>query len=659
MNAELSRRVARIAETLIRNGMSFEEKYRLSIYLTKVDSFEDLPSHFQDSIKEAEKSDLHKFGTHEGLLEAWDTRGRGRKEEDPKPDASAWNSEENITNDILRSNNINMSLDGVKKRLSDTLMSSGIIRSQNELYEIKREKHDLMEEQSQIRERVDAYCADKLVKIAPNADISLYGCDPSFEVHITEEAEKLAKEYPKQMQYLHNFHTGSVSNENAWAEYSIQHQAITLRDESFASYNGGKFYGELSESVRTGFHPPGCDSPDSVFCHEFGHHVYYYLGMDTYEKPFGRENIADKVIHLLNTELKDHPCSEYAKHDRAERWAESFVSVYYTPPDKQTPGVKKLSEYLHSDEWHKEVGITSIRKFGTSEGLVRAWDTRGRGRHEEEDKEIVDDLAQSDAIRNKIQALADMDQRKIVMDPTVHFEDSLTPEQRKANKQERETLITQKNIIDNKVLDKCCDEFKKFAPKCRADFTGISPKLAIVITNECKALNDDYPKDMQTLAGIKAGDPGWGAYAAYSTEKSEIILSDHYFSGWAQKDFDEHLQKDVASGFHPAGCDTPGALVCHEFGHHVYYEQLRGLKDLTLSESQDKINANPVQAEVNNLEYGELESEPCSEYAKQNNAERWAESFMSAYYTPPDKQTKGVRKLTQLLNSPEWKAMHK
>lgn len=57
MNPELSHRLALVAEKLIKNGMSFKDKYELYKASVKATNFEDLPDNFKQAVLEAEKED--------------------------------------------------------------------------------------------------------------------------------------------------------------------------------------------------------------------------------------------------------------------------------------------------------------------------------------------------------------------------------------------------------------------------------------------------------------------------------------------------------------------------------------------------------------------------------------------------------------------------
>ena len=209
-------------------------------------------------------------------------------------------------------------------------------------------------EKAELGRTVTGYCNQEFKSITPNANVDLYGVDASFALDVTKNARILKDEYPQYMDKLKRIGLGPASG--GWAAYAESENSIELSEYSFTPSKADRFYQELRESVESGWHPPGCDTPESVFTHEFGHHVYYTdlkevknMSIEDMWKP--EYQVVNKITTLLHGELADHPVSEYAKKSLSERWAESFMSVYHTPPEKQTEGVKQLGQLLRSPEW--------------------------------------------------------------------------------------------------------------------------------------------------------------------------------------------------------------------------------------------------------------------------------------------------------------------
>lgn len=122
--------------------------------------------------------------------------------------------------------------------------------------------------------------------------------------------------------------TYAFSVPRSWAKYGLQ--GIALNEKYFKT---AATYEALRDSVRhsaeTGFHPKGCDAPESVVTHEFGHQVYEYLAardrldwahelyLDALRSGLGRK---DKAGDLL---------SIYAGKNHREFFAEAFAEYIH------------------------------------------------------------------------------------------------------------------------------------------------------------------------------------------------------------------------------------------------------------------------------------------------------------------------------------------
>jgi len=105
----------------------------------------------------------------------------------------------------------------------------------------------------------------------------------------------------------------------------------------------------LRSGTRAGWHPPGCDTIDSIVVHELGHAL-----MNTVVAG-GARNLSASDGERFGPALRawldpakasgEYP-SDYAKHNEREFFAESFTSLYYTPVEKQTEATKSLGVLL-------------------------------------------------------------------------------------------------------------------------------------------------------------------------------------------------------------------------------------------------------------------------------------------------------------------------
>lgn len=284
-----------------------------------------------------------KYGTSEGVTLSWDTRGRGRKKE-PTP---------------------------LETELGHQIWD--VPKTPEEIARIERSWSRSQEPPVPKEEprdpAYDSFVSD-MKRIAPNCEIHAFGIDPKFANTIVYQAAKLKADYPRAMANLKQIVLGNT--DGGWASYSSKLKTITLDSDYFTPENTDKFYKGLHESEQNGFHPPGCNTPEYAFTHEFGHFVHdewVHESSETlsdadrqrFHAEAGHPDLPnwtpqDDLIMGLEGQLKYNPASEYAKHDSRELFAESFASVYFTPPEKQKPGVKLMARIFNTAYWKHKWG---------------------------------------------------------------------------------------------------------------------------------------------------------------------------------------------------------------------------------------------------------------------------------------------------------------
>lgn len=94
--------------------------------------------------------------------------------------------------------------------------------------------------------------------------------------------------------------------------------AVVLDESDFSGLGYKRLCTQLMENARDGFHPKGCEKPDYVIYHEFGHMLDYLCGLNEdgdfqrYYQSFSKKQIACDV-------------SQYAATNAQEFFAEAFA----------------------------------------------------------------------------------------------------------------------------------------------------------------------------------------------------------------------------------------------------------------------------------------------------------------------------------------------
>jgi hypothetical protein len=160
------------------------------------------------------------------------------------------------------------------------------------------------------------------------------------------------------------------------------------------------------------------------------------------------------------------------------------------------------------------------------------------------------------------------------------------------------------------------------------------------IVKQFDVLAHTYPKVASNIIALKCADLGEHIYGREDNYGMDHAL--RFNLQWFKKERITFLESNVISdslnGWHPIGCDDIESLLTHEFGHAVraqYYKE---------SYNFESSNApHTIQDIVSDAFYP-------SQYAKQNKAEMFAESFASLYHTPANIQVLYVKKLENMLS---------
>jgi hypothetical protein len=220
-------------------------------------------------------------------------------------------------------------------------------------------------------------------------------CHPDFARATVSQFTKLNQEFPDTAKEISQIRLDD-RGANAWASAGaesggsmvIDANGITKNSTHRHIYLNPRYYSDpekfqktLKESVEKGFHPIGCDTPESVLTHEFGHCVYEHYKdanrqtlIPFVEKAgyasYGFGTVAGTVA-AWGKEQNARGLSTYAKPtvkawgqdtDRDERWAEAFASLHHTPEDKQVKIVKNMGKLLDrikdESKWMPLAGAT-------------------------------------------------------------------------------------------------------------------------------------------------------------------------------------------------------------------------------------------------------------------------------------------------------------
>ncbi len=203
-----------------------------------------------------------------------------------------------------------------------------------------------------------------------------------------------------------------------WAHASKDGTYIALNPKYYK--NKAELLKGLKQSQVVGsdgfrFHPPGCDTIESIFTHEFGHQVQNWLESRiagnmafteavlvddfglvkaTYRK-FFEKHINDATQEALKS-ISKYSTFRKMTTDFREAWAEGFASTVHTPVALQAEVTKKIGAFLEKflvdrDKWTDDwIYLAQIKDVKVREALklelielrkdlgvaVKTWDTK-------------------------------------------------------------------------------------------------------------------------------------------------------------------------------------------------------------------------------------------------------------------------------------------
>ncbi len=198
------------------------------------------------------------------------------------------------------------------------------------------------------------------------ATINLPRIPKDTSSRISERVKSLVSKEPLLQKFTLNVKSSDLrerlSEQESKTAYAIHDgSSITLNELYFG--NEKAFREILDNQVQSGWHPKGCNTPESVVTHEVGH--FLMEGMD---------NAADERLDRINEVIQEaartgelakisrYADSAFKQGDIKAAQAELFMSVHHTPKSDQMSAVKKVAEILRSSN-HIEI-IDNYREKG-------------------------------------------------------------------------------------------------------------------------------------------------------------------------------------------------------------------------------------------------------------------------------------------------------
>ena len=146
-----------------------------------------------------------------------------------------------------------------------------------------------------------------------------------------------------------------LSRGEAAKAYAIHNRGkVTLNEKYFG--NREKFTEDLKAQEAKGFHPRGCNTPESMITHELGHVLFEGLG----SKGDERSDEIDDLIREAHKSGELAKVSRYAtqgleEDDLREAKAEIYASIHHTPTKGQQPLVRKVARILQGKTQEKSI----------------------------------------------------------------------------------------------------------------------------------------------------------------------------------------------------------------------------------------------------------------------------------------------------------------
>jgi len=139
--------------------------------------------------------------------------------------------------------------------------------------------------------------------------------DASLSRQLLQRHAELEASYPESAARLKSVSVIHETNPRVSYATTYEKQRVTLPDYWWD--NPERFRAALKEDIATGWHAVGCDTPDYVFTHEFGHLVYENIDQDAWARAW----VARGPRRI----------SGYADYSPEEGFAEAFATLIHAP----------------------------------------------------------------------------------------------------------------------------------------------------------------------------------------------------------------------------------------------------------------------------------------------------------------------------------------
>jgi hypothetical protein len=196
--------------------------------------------------------------------------------------------------------------------------------------------------------KMDVLQAQTTLAARTGSKVSIDGMDPVVASRAAQEYDRLARKYPEGVTRRKDFmlvsKTGLSMRDNEWAHSSAS--GIYMQRKFFNDKI--KFQQSLDNSVALQWHPPGCDTVESVVSHEFAHRLDRYLAG---EVPGAQIERAGEWRDFVNSNIRDlQAMSLYARVNDKEAVAEAFAQYEEHAAGRYkgplSPGAAKLGAFL-------------------------------------------------------------------------------------------------------------------------------------------------------------------------------------------------------------------------------------------------------------------------------------------------------------------------
>lgn len=204
-----------------------------------------------------------------------------------------------------------------------------------------------------LQDRVNTVLQNRGLAAKVSVDLSAMK-DRDVAVKAAAEYERLASKYPLVASNIRNIEAVPLSrmpnpdNTSAWAAAGREQRKIWINAEAFDSFGTPDGQNLLDIGVQTRWHPPGCNTVESVIAHEFGHHVDYSM-----ETPGSPAFDANWVIHRqssynrkLLTRVSEYAVRKAGKTGTREGVAEAFAQYEEQQSGRYKKGLHPAADFI-------------------------------------------------------------------------------------------------------------------------------------------------------------------------------------------------------------------------------------------------------------------------------------------------------------------------